>query len=161
MPNYILVIICSIILLTGVAFTLIPIIPALPFMFALTLVYGFVDKFVHLKWYEIVIVGIITLISVLVDWFSGLIGAKYGGAAKWSLVFGALGFLIGLIILPPFGGFLGLFFGILISEVITIRDHKKALKSAAGGVIGTIAGMAINFLLALIFLTLFIIFSLK
>lgn len=154
-----LIIIFSLLLLPGIICTLIPVIPALPYMFLVAVIYGFIDKFIHLTSYEITVLGIITLVSVIVDWASGIVGAKYGGASVKSLIIGTLGFLIGLVLIPPFGGFLGLFAGIFISEVLMFQDHKKALKSASGGLIGTLLGMVINLVISVAFLLMFISFT--
>lgn len=157
MPYWLLVTIFLILLLPGFAGVFLPL-PGLPYMFGITLIFGFIDQWQHLSYIELLILGTIMLISFLAEYLTGLIGAKYGGAAKISIVFGLVGMIIGLIIFPLFGGIAGLFFGILISEFLHFKDHMKALKAASGGVIGTITGMLISLFLAIIYVVLFIIF---
>lgn len=158
MPYWLLVTIFVVLLLPGFAGVFLPL-PSLPYMFGITLIFISIDKFQHLKSYELIILGILMLLSFANDYFCGLIGAKYGGAAKISLVAGLIGMIIGLIIFPPFGGVLGLFLGILAAEFIVFKDHIKALKAATGGVIGTLVGMIISLILALVYLVLFMIFA--
>ncbi|HJO89688.1 MAG: DUF456 domain-containing protein [Candidatus Pacebacteria bacterium] len=93
-----------------------------------------------------------------IDYFSGIIGAKYSGASKKGLLFGFLGLILGFIFLPPFGGFVGLFVGILIAEFIIKGNEIMALKTAAGSLIGIATGIFINILLAIAFFVLFVLF---
>lgn len=159
--SYIIITIFSILLLPGIICTLIPVVPALPYMFLVALIYGFIDKFAHLSPYEIIILAVVTIISIVVDWVSGILGAKYGGASVKSIYAGLAGFIIGMILLPPFGGLLGLFVAIFLSEVMMMKNHLHALKSAAGGLIGSIIGIVINFIISIIFLATFIVLALK
>lgn len=157
MPYWLLVTIFVVLLLPGFAGVFLPL-PSLPYMFGITLIFISIDKFQHLKSYELIILGMIMILSLANDYFTGLIGAKYGGATKISLITGLIGVIIGLIVFPPFGGILGLFFGILVAEFIIFKDHLKALKAASGGVIGMLVGMIISLILALVYLVLFIVF---
>ena len=157
MPYWLLVTVFTVFLLPGFAGVFLPL-PSLPYMFGVTLIFGFIDQWQHLSYIEIIILGVIMLTSFLTEYLTGLIGAKYGGAAKISIVFGLVGMLIGLIIFPPFGGIAGLFLGILVSEFLYFKDHIKALKAASGGLIGTLAGMLISLILAITYVVLFIIF---
>ncbi len=160
MNHIVLTIIFVILLFPGFAGIVLPF-PALPYMFVVALIYGFIDKFQHLRPTELIILGVIMLISFINDCLSGILGAKYGGASRASLLYGGIGMILGLIIAPPFGGIPGLFAGVLIGEILMFRDHEKALKAATGSLIGTVAGMLISLVLVLVFLVLFIIFSIK
>lgn len=157
MPYWLLVTIFSVLLLPGFAGVFLPL-PSIPYMFGITLVFGFLDQWQHLSYIDLTILGILMLISFAAEYLTGLIGAKYGGAAKISIIFGLLGMLIGLIVFPPFGGIAGLFLGILVSEFIHFNDHIKALKAASGGLIGTLAGMLISLVLAILYVVLFVVF---
>lgn len=161
MPNYILVIIFSLLLVPGIAGVLLPVLPDLPYMFVIAFIFALVDHFNHLTILNIVILLGVTLVSLLVDYFSGILGAKYGGAGKQSMIFGLIGLILGLILFPPWGGFIGLFIGILMAELYYFKDHLRALKAATGGLIGTVIGMAFNLLLAVSFLVLFVLFAIK
>ena len=157
MPYWLLVTIFTILLLPGFAGVFLPL-PSLPYMFGITLIFGFIDQWQHLSYIDLIILGVVMLVSFAAEYLTGLIGAKYGGAAKISIAFGLIGMLIGLIAFPPFGGIVGLFLGILVSEFIHFNDHIKALKAASGGVIGTLTGMFISLVLAVTYVVMFIFF---
>ena len=157
MPYWLLVTIFIILLLPGFAGVFLPL-PSLPYMFGITLIFGFIDQWQHLSYINLIILGVLMLISFAAEYLTGLIGAKYGGAAKISIAFGLIGMLIGIIVFPPFGGIAGLFLGILVSEFINFKDHIKALKAASSGLIGTLVGMLISLILAISYVALFLVF---
>jgi len=84
-----------------------------------------------------------------------------GGAAWKSLLYGAAGTVVGLVLFPPFGMFAGLFVGVFIGELYRRRSAPLALRAAGGAALGSFAGMAINATLALAFVVLFVIFALS
>lgn len=130
-------------------------------MLAIALLFEFFDKFKHLTWSDLAILGTIAIASVIIDHLSGILGAKYGGASKKALLFGLLGFIVGVITFPPFGGILGVFVGVLVAELLGKKSHKQAVKAATGSLIGLLTGIAINLILGLIFMGLFITLSIN
>lgn len=159
MPHYLLVTIFAVLMLPGFLGVFLPLIPSVPFMFAIALIFEIFDRFKHLHWPELLILGILALLSFATDHLSGLVGAKYGGASGKAVLVGLLGFILGGVVLPPFGGIIGLFLAILIYELLVSKDQQKAVKAATGSLLGTVGGMIVNLLLAIIFVILFIVFA--
>lgn len=147
-------------MIPGIAGAFLPL-PGLLYMFIISLIFGFVDKFIHLQPWEIGILLGIAVISMINDFLSGLLGAKYGGAAQKSMLYGIIGMILGLVIFPPFGGLAGVFIGILIAEIIRHGNQEKAVRAATGGLVGSIVGMIVTLILAIIFLFTFVIFAVK
>lgn len=161
MPHYILVIIFTILLLPGLIGTILPIVPSVPWMFVVALIFGIIDRFSHLRWWELLILGILAAISFAADNLSGLIGAKGTGASRWGLLGGFIGGLIGLFFFPPWGAILGMIIGVVVLEIIANRNQKKAVRSASGVVLGNLVSIIINLALCFIFIGLFILFAFK
>jgi uncharacterized protein YqgC (DUF456 family) len=132
--------------------------PGVPYLFAVALIYGFIDHFTHLTLKDLAILGALAVLSVVVDQSAGLIAARYGGARGKTFLYGMAGAIIGTIVFPLFGGFIGLFIGIIIGELIRKRTHVEAIKAATAGVIGSITGITINIIVGIIFLILFLVF---
>ncbi|HTK33064.1 MAG TPA: DUF456 domain-containing protein [Candidatus Paceibacterota bacterium] len=152
-----LIIIAALLMLPGIisiAFML----PGIPYLFIVALIYGFIDHFTRLSLKELLILGIIAICSVIIDQLAGILGAHYGGARGKTFLYGIAGAIIGTIIFPLFGGFVGLFAGIVIGELMRKQSHSHAIKAATVGVIGTITGIIINIILAIAFLILFLVF---
>lgn len=133
--------------------------PGIPFMFLATLVYGIVDKFQHITPWQMLVFAGVAVLSVLIDAFSGILGAKFGGASRKSLLAGMIGLFVGLIVFPPFGAFIGLFLGVLGAEVIQFGNHSKALKAATSSMLSALAGTAINIVLAIGYFVAFLIIA--
>jgi uncharacterized protein len=123
--------------------------------------YAVVTKFTTLSAGNILVLFFIMTVSLLVDLLSGIIGAKYGGAGRKSLVYGFVGMLLGTFIMPPFGSLLGLFCGVVLSEILAFKDHHKAIRAATGAVLGVVFGIMVNFALAFIFIGTFASFLYK
>jgi uncharacterized protein YqgC (DUF456 family) len=158
-PYWIILFGFSLVLFATACLVFIPLFPALSLMFALSLVFVTFDRFLHLS-----IVGLAVLVgiwglSICVDYTSGILGAKYGGASTKSILWGMVGMLFGSLLFFPFGSFAGLFLGVLIAEFVAHKNEMRAFKAASGGVIGSFIGVLINATLALAFLVSFILFS--
>lgn len=132
-----------------VMLTCIPTLPGIPLMFATIFIYGLIDGFETLQPWHLAIFGALALLSIFIDYSSGLIGAKLGGASKKALMFGVVGLFIGLIAFPPLGAFAGLFLGVFIAELLQFRDHQRALKAASYSLAATVAGAIANIVIAL------------
>lgn len=156
-----LLIVAGIILAVAIPLVFIPGIPVALFMFTVAFAFAFIDNFNHITSSNLVVLGGLVLVSLLVDLFSGIIGAKYGGANAKSLFFGFLGLFVGTFVIPvPIAGsFIGLFLGIYLSEMVDKKTHQKALNSATFSIVGALTGSIINMLISALFLILFIIFA--
>ena len=153
----ILIIVAALLMIPGIiaiAFML----PGVPYLFIISLIYGFIDHFTRLSLKELAILGALAILSVIVDQSAGIIAARYGGARGKTFLYGIAGAIIGAFIVPFFGGFIGLFIGIMIGELIRKQHHIHAIKAATAGVIGSVTGITINIILGTIFLALFLVF---
>lgn len=160
MNHVALALLFALLMLPGLALVLVPFLPSLSYMLFVAIVYGFLDGFVHLTPLRLLILSGILAAGIATDYLAGALGAKLSGAAKRSILSGFAGFFLGFVILPPFGGFLGLFAGVLAGELFLGKSREEAVHAAAGSLLGAIAGIAINELLAAAFFVLFLFFAL-
>ncbi len=156
----IFLIISSLLLVPAIFLVFIPAFPALWYMLFVASAFALFDGFVHISLTGLAILAGIVLLSMLVDTLSGIVGAKYGGASKKSIIYGFVGIIVGTVLFFPLGGLLGLFGGVLIAEFMAHRNQNLALKAATGSLIGTFVGMVINCILAISFLVTFLVFVL-
>lgn len=159
MSHLALTIIFAIFMFPAVLSVLIPMMPAMSYLFVMSLVYGLVDNFQHLQAREVGILGIIFVLSLIVDYSAGILGAKYAGAEKWSVINGFIGLIVGTLLFPPFGGLPMLFLTVFVSEIFLNKSRNDALKAAGGSFAGAVTGVLFNLLLAFIFFLLFVIFA--
>lgn len=158
MSHIIILSIATLLMLPAIPLTLTPF-PSQLFMLLIAVGFGFIDSFTHLTGTEVAILSGLFVLSVIIDQVSGLLGARYGGASVKSIGAGFLGMIIGTIVLPPFGGFIGMFVAVTLTEYANHKNHSRALKAAAGSFLGLLAGKIINTLLALVFAILFFVFA--
>ena len=159
MSHILLVIFFAVLMIPGIIGTILPILPGVPYMFVLALIFGLTNNFEILTAQELTTLGIITIISLVITYLAGLMGAALGGATKRALTIGIVGLFIGLIIFPPWGAIAGLYFGILIGQMMETQNQQTAMRAATGGVLGALTGVITNLLLGLIFLILFMVFA--
>jgi uncharacterized protein YqgC (DUF456 family) len=106
------------------------------------------------------ILGIALLITVVIsvlDYVSPSRGTKKFGGSSYGIWGTNIGLIIGIIAPIPFGFLLGPFVGALIGELIfDSKDHKRALKAAAGSFIGLLASSFMKFVICVMYLGLFL-----
>jgi uncharacterized protein YqgC (DUF456 family) len=155
----------AILMLPGIAFIALGL-PGVPFIFVVAALYEIIDRFHHLSGPELGVLGGIAVVSVIIDQLSGILGGKWGGAKGKSFLYGIAGLIVGNIIFPVLGGLIGLFLGVFLGEFIRYKKHEpttesifhKSAKAGVGSVIGALAGMAMNIVLAIVTIVLFIVF---
>lgn len=145
-------------LLCGLLGTLLIILPGIPLMFFTVLAYAIFDHFQRITGWNILFFAVLTAISLLIDYFSGIMGAKFFGASRYGTLGGIAGGLIGLFIFPPFGIFIGMFLGVIISELaFSKRTPSKSLRSGTGALLGSVLGILTNFAIGIVFIASFIV----
>lgn len=161
MAETVAIIAASVLIVPGIFMALVPMLPALSYMFVIALVFGVYNGFTLLSGVDVLMLLGIVLVSVIIDHSAGVLGAKYGGAHTKSLLWGILGAFVGTLFFPLLGSFAGLFIAILISELYYKKSQDKALKAAGSALVGTVVGVVVNVILAIAFLGLFLYFTLS
>ena len=136
-------------ILVGVAGTIVPALPGIPMIFAGAWLIGYMEDYQYFGWGTLIALGVLTVISLIIDWVSQTMGAQKAGATKLGLSGAFLGTIIGI----PFG-LVGIFlfpvFGAFIGEMIGHRDMRKATKVSWATWVGMIAGIAAKVAIAFI-----------
>jgi hypothetical protein len=140
----------------GVVGVFLPLVPGITIIFLGILLASFVAHFSFISWITIVVLAILVLISILIDYFSGVLGAKFGGASLLGLLGAFLGSIFGFSILGLLGLIIGPAIGVLIFELVNKRNPNKSLKIAGASLISTVVGFAINTLIAFTMILIFV-----
>lgn len=145
-------------MLPGVAGVFLPLIPAVPYMFVVAVIYAVGTG--NVTGSQVGWLALIAGLSLAADWGTGVLAARFGGAKKQALLLGLLGAVVGSLLIPPFGGLIGVFAGVLYGEYIVAGgDFRKALRAALAGAAGSAVGMLISLVLAVTFLITFVAFA--
>ena len=144
-------------ILVGLIGTVLPMLPGVPLVFLGTTILAFYTDFTVISQSTLIIFLALTVLSLLVDYLSGIIGAKYSGASLW----GVLGAFVGAIIGVLCFGFWGLIFApavfVLIFEYLQEKSITRSAKSASYTLISTVLGMIVNGVIALAMLVAFLV----
>ena len=143
-----------ILILVGIAGVILPALPGLPLVFLGMLLAAWAGDFQQIGWVTLVVLGLLTLLSVAVDFFATLVGAKRVGASKKALWGAVLGTFIG-IFFGPIGLFAGPFVGALLGELWHGREIGQATKVGLGTWLGIVLGIVLKLGVAFAMLGLF------
>lgn len=149
-----LYILATMMIITGLAGIVLPVLPGVVLMFAGMLLAAWVGHFAAVGPWTLAILGSLTLVSVAVDALAGVIGARRVGASRQALLGAALGSLIGLAFGLP-GLIAGPFVGALIGELMHVQDLARASRVGAATWVGLLLGAVLKAALALVMLGVF------
>jgi hypothetical protein len=154
--HIIILIISLLIMLGGLSGVVLPVIPSTPLIWLGIFIYAVCDGFESISWLLLLIFAVLTVFSVALDYFGGIIGAKKYGATKWgmigSIIGGIAGFFAGGIVGLVFGPFLGA----VLLELVFGKDLKGAFKSGVGTLVGFIGGAIAKLAIGVIMIGIFI-----
>jgi len=132
------VVISSILILLGLAGSILPILPGPPLIFLGTFLLALVKHFSPpLTPTLVIILAIATILVVGMDHIIPLLGAKRYGASKWGVWGSVLGMVIG-IFWSPFAMFVGAIIGAIVAEWLAGKKKREALRAGWGVVVGTL-----------------------
>jgi len=154
--NLILYAVAAVLILVGLAGTILPALPGLPVMFAGMLLAAWADKFTQISGWTIAALALLTLISIAVDIAATAIGARRVGASKLAMLGAALGTLFGGIAFNIPGLILGPFIGAMAGELIHGREWLHASRIGFGTWVGLAIGTALKLALAFAMLGVFV-----
>lgn len=134
--------------LVGVIGTVLPALPGVPLVFLGLLVAAWGDGFARVGVWALLILGLLTVVSLVVDFWATAKGAKRVGASRFAVIGSVLGMLGGLF-LGPFGIFIGAFAGAVGGELLHRRslqqhDIGQAARVGVGTWLGIVMGIALK-----------------
>jgi uncharacterized protein YqgC (DUF456 family) len=132
----------------GLVGVVLPALPGLPFVFAGMILAAWADGFREIGWVTLTVLGLMTLVSFIVDFWATAHGAKRVGASKYAVWGAILGTFAGLFIMPPLGLFVGPFVGALIGELIHGKEIRQAAKVGFGTWLGLVMAIVLKMGLA-------------
>jgi len=153
-PAFIYYLAGAVLVLVGFAGVLLPALPGLPLVFAGLLVAAWADGFERVGWLPLVVLGLLTALSFVIDFLATVYGAQRVGASGWALWGAALGTLAGLFFLP-IGLFVGPFAGAWLGEYWHSRRVGHATRVGVGTWVGILLGTASKLALGLCMLCVF------
>jgi len=158
-PNTLYYLIAIVLVVVGIAGTILPALPGLPLVFAGMLLAAWAGDFQQVGVPMLVVLGLLTVFSLAVDFWATALGAKRVGASRLAIIGAMVGTFAGLF-LGPIGLLLGPFAGAIGGELIHRRslqghDLGQATKIGVGTWFGILFGTILKLALAFTMLGLF------
>ena len=149
-------IVAIVLIAVGIAGTVVPAVPGVTLAFAGMVLGAWIDDFARVPVWVLVVLGLLTALTWIVDFAAAALGAKRVGASGRAIAGAAVGTLAGV-----FTGLWGLVFmplvGAAIGEYSAQRDLRRAGKVGVatwlGLLLGTAVKIAIVFTMVGIFVT--------
>jgi len=137
-----------VLVLVGIAGTILPALPGPILVFAGLLVAAWADGFNRVGWPSLAVLGVLTAACYLVDLFAVAVGARRFGASRRAAAGAALGMLLGLFFGLP-GLIVGPFVGALVGEAWARRGFEGTGRAGTGAWLGFLLGALVK--LAIVF----------
>ena len=135
-----------ILIIVGIAGSVLPVLPGTPLSWLGLLLLKFVPSVsYHLSWSVVIAVGLFTLVVVFLDNLLPIWSTKKIGGSKKVVWGAAIGFVVGFWF-GPLGVIFGPFVGALVVGILSGSHIKAALKHASGAFIGFFAGIVLKFI---------------
>ena len=138
-------IIVGVAMAVGLVGTLVPLLPGLPLILVAAFVWVIADGADAAQWWVFGLVAVITVAGMVGGSILPARRASAAGAARVSLLAGAIGAVAGAIFIPIVGAFIGWPAGVFAAEWLRARDGSAAFASTRATVIGLVHGAAIQF----------------
>lgn len=154
--SYLLWALAAALVLIGLAGTLLPALPGVPFVFFGLLTAAWIGDFQRIGWPTLTLLAVLTAVAVGVDLLASVLGAQRVGASRLALVGAAVGGIAGL-----FFGLIGIFIfpfvGAVIGELIARKEMGQAAKVGVATWLGLLFGALAKLALALTMIGVFIV----
>ncbi|WMJ69770.1 DUF456 domain-containing protein [Stenotrophomonas sp. 24(2023)] len=153
-PSFILYLLAALLVLAGVAGIVLPALPGVPLVFVGLLVAAWADGFAHVGWPSLLVLGLLTVLSLLVDVLATVVGAQRVGASRKALWGTFVGSIAGLFFMPV-GLLAGPLLGALAGEYWHTRQLGRSAKVGLATWLGILLGVALKLALVVAMLGLF------
>lgn len=141
-------ILAAVLVLVGLAGSVLPALPGVPLVFTGLFIAAWAGEFARVSWPTLLLLGLLTLLSFVIDFAATALGAKRVGATRFAIIGALLGTLAGVFLGLPgliIGPFLGAVIGELLSHGQVQQATRAGLATWMGLLFGTLAKLALVF----------------
>ncbi len=146
----------AVLVLAGVAGTVLPLLPGTLLVWAGLLLGAWIDDFTRVSVGTVVFITLLAALAWALDFVAGLMGAKRAGASRLALLGAAVGTVAGI-----FMGLVGVLFmplvGAAMGEYWAQRDQQRAAKVALATWFGLLLGMVAKVVLSFVMVGVFLV----
>src|SRR3989338_8499409 len=140
MDNIWLPIVSGLLILIGLAGTILPLLPGTPVSLFGLLLYGYFTDWERVTVIGAVVFSVLTLITLILDFVTPALAAKGYKASSYGSWGAIIGAFLGIFTLVPVGAIFGPFIGGFIGEYLHAANTEKALRIAWASFLGFLIG---------------------
>jgi uncharacterized protein len=145
----IIIVIAVLLTIVGLLGSVLPVLPGAPLnLAAIILLFFSSNNKAEIGIFALVFFGILTAISLVIDYVLPLERAKAAGASKWGMWGAGIGMIMGFIIFNFLGMIVWMFLGAVIGEIFYGAKFYPAMKSGLGTFIGTLVAILVKLCIA-------------
>lgn len=137
-----IIILSALLILAGIAGSLLPVLPGLPLSYLGILLLHFATSYTFSVGFLITWAVVIIIIQLL-DYYVPIWGTRRFGGSRKGVWGSTIGLLVGLF-MGPWGVILGPFVGAFIGEQLSHKDIQQSFQSALGSFIGILFGAVLK-----------------
>jgi uncharacterized protein YqgC (DUF456 family) len=153
-------IVVGVLVLAGIAGTLLPWLPGVPLVFAALLLAAWMDGFAEVSGFTVAVLGLLMVLALAADLLASALGAERVGASRLAVIGAAVGTIVG-VFFGLIGLLLGPFVGAVVGELMTKSDVQRATRAGIGTwvglLLGTVAKLALAFTMVGVFVAAYLI----
>lgn len=142
--------------LTGLAGMILPLLPGAPLLFLGLVIAAWAEDFIHVGYGTLGVLAGLALLTYVVDFASGALGAKRFGASKRAMIGATIGAVVGLF-MGIVGIIIGPFIGAVIGELSAKRTLSDAGYAGVGTTLGLVIGIAVKLVIGIAMITIFLV----
>jgi len=157
MITVLLAILCSVLLIAGLAGVILPVLPGVPLAWLGFFIYAIGTGFDRISITTTVVFSIVMVLTLVLDIVAPMLGASKYKASKPGILGSFIGLMAGIIVFGFWGIILGPFIGALLGELAARKQPEQAFKSAFGTLLGFLAGSLVKIIVVLVMTGFFIV----
>lgn len=144
-----------ILVLGGIAGTILPILPGVPLVFFGLVTAAWIDDFRRVGWGVLAFLAVVTILSQVIDLLATAKGAQKMGAGRTALLGATAGLVVGLFFGLP-GLIVGPFLGAFLGEYLVKGNVLKSGMAGFGTWLGLLCGVVLKLVVVVAMVGIFI-----
>jgi uncharacterized protein YqgC (DUF456 family) len=148
-------IVVGLLFVAGLVGSVVPWMPGPLFILAGAILWAVATDFQTLGWGRLAILTTLAVLSFLLDFLAGALGARRYGASRYGVVGAIAGAIVGLF-LGPLGLILGCVVGAVAGELLRGAGLEGSVRSGLGALVGLLAGLVADLVVSITMIGLFL-----
>jgi uncharacterized protein YqgC (DUF456 family) len=154
-PLTVIGIVVALLFALGLVGSVVPWMPGPLFILAGAVLWAFATDFANIGIGRLAILTALAVVSFLLNFVVGALGARRYGGSRWAVVGALVGAVVGFFF-GPLGLLIGPVVGAVGGELLRGADLEGGVRSGFGALVGIVIGVAADVTIALVMIGLFV-----